>query len=708
MAGEPGSVRALVRDRPYDVAALGLALVAGVSVLVIGHEVFPFLSRNHDEGVYLQQAAMLLDGQLFLTPGSEALREAFRPWFFIESPRGLYPKYSPVPAAMFALGKLAGGYRLALAGVAAANIWLGYLFAAAAFDRRTGLLAAGTFLGAPLFLINSATFLPYAPTTALNLLFAVGYVRSVRRNDRQYAALAGAAIGLAFFARPYTALLFALPFVAHALWRTTRAVPEDRRTVARTAIMALVGLLFVGLTLGYNAVTTGAFFRFPYQAFAPFDGIGFGRRALLEYERFYTIDLALRANGAVLWTLVTDWFTAGLIGSAFAAVGLLAVGARQLRGRPDPITSSDVPYLRVLMAGVIATVVLGNVAFWGNLNILGRLGDPNDGFISVLGPFYHFDLLLPLAAFAAHGAVVSGAMARAAISKRLSPGTTRLTSILLIVVALSVASVSGTAALAEPIDRNAEQTDRLRQAYAPFETTDLDGALVFLPPTYGDWRNHPFQWLRNDPGFDGPTVYALARNPSDDFAVIDAYPGRSLYRYRYHGVWAPDQRVTPVLERVRLVGGQSVVARTTVSVPERIIDLRVSLRDGDRVRRYDYTGELPRRVAVDWELGAAGATIDHPALSPADGDAQPIPIDGPSEVVLTVTITEPGGGTLTYREEVLVRPTQAGVQALWPPASSTCTLVTDCGLEGTYLPDRPDSRPMGIEMNTTLVSARQG
>ena len=70
--------------------------------------------------------------------------------------------------------------------------------------------------------------------------------------------------------------------------------------------------------------------------------------------------------------------------------------------------------------------------------------------------------------------------------------------------------------------------------------------------------------------------------------------------------------------------------------------------------------------------------------------------------MVTITITEPGGGTLTYRQELRVRPGGAGVEAVWPPADSACPLVTDCGFEGTYLPDRPDTRPSGIEMNTTL------
>ncbi|MDZ7701741.1 MAG: glycosyltransferase family 39 protein [Halobacteriales archaeon] len=590
-------LRRAVTRRPYGLAALLLAVVAGLLVLLLAHDLFPYHSRNHDEGVYLQQAAMLLEGQLFLRPGSEALAEAVHPWFFVEGDRGLYPKYAPVPAAVFAVGKLLGGYRLALGIVAAVNVGLGYLLASAAFDRRTGLLAAAILAGAPLFLVNSATFLPYATTTALNLLFAVAYVRSVRRGDGRYAVLAGAAIGLAFFARPYTAVLFALPFMGHAIWRLIRALPDDRAVHRRTALTAGVGLLFVAVTLGYNLLTTGAAVRFPYQAFAPHDGVGFGRRALLDYEVQYTPGLALRANGAVLGQLLTEWFTAGVLGSVAAGVGLLAVGRRLVREGLDRRSSLSRAQLQLLLAGVIVTVTLGNVAFWGNLNILGRLGVPDDGFISVLGPFYHFDLLLPLSAFAAHGVLSTARGLRERAADRLTDRTLRLAAVGLLVVALPLVGAAEVDALAEPLDRNRAQTERLTQAYAPFEETTLENALVFLPPTYGEWRNHPFQWLRNEPGFGGPAVYALERHPTDDFAVIDAYPDRALYRYRYHGVWSPDERVTPLLERVRLVEGEAVTARTTVAVPDRIIDLRAAVRVGDRVRRYEYRGELAGDVS---------------------------------------------------------------------------------------------------------------
>jgi hypothetical protein len=694
----------------YQLLAAALALAAGLAIFLVAHELFPYHSSNHDEGVYLQQASMLLEGKLRLTPGSEPLAEAVHPWFFVESEAGLYPKYMPVPAAIFALGKVAGGFRLALFAVAATNVALAYAVVAAAFDRRTGLLAAAIFAGAPLFVFTSSVFLPYAPTTALNLLFALSYVRSVRRADVRYAALAGAAIGLAFFARQYTAVLFATPFVLHALWRLQGAIRGEtwretgRGTVLRYGVTAGVGLAFVALALAYNATLTGSPFLFPYEAFAPLDGLGFGRRRILGHELVYTPELALRANATVLWALATDWFTAGPLGTAAAAVGVVAVAAGLRRDGLDASVPLDDRRLQVLLVAVLPVVVAGNVYFWGNHNVLGNIADPTDGMISLFGPFYHFDLLIVLSALAAHGLVWTGDGIRDRAGGWVSPRALKVGGLLCLALAVPVVGAAEAGVLDDPAEKHAAYAEKLGEAYAPFEETDLSGALVFVPPEYGEWRNHPFQWLRTDPGLDGETVYAIARNPDDDVAVLDAYPNRTYYRYRYHGEWTPDpqDRVVPVLERIRLREGPSVRARTEVTIPERIVRASVAVSNGGTIRRYDYRGDPPDRLGVEWTLSPEGVTVAGPNLTARDG-AEPVPIHGPDEIALTVTITEPGGGTLTYRQELLVEDTGGTVRVLWPPESSACLLVTECGLEGTYVPDRPDTRPEGIAMNTTLA-----
>ncbi|MFC7137907.1 ArnT family glycosyltransferase [Halobaculum litoreum] len=536
------------------VAAVVLAaLGAAVAVLVAG-EVFPFRSLNHDEGV--PPAGGDAVGGAAVPPAP--VEDAFRPWFFVESERGMYSKYAPVPAATFALGELLGGYTVALAGIAAGLVAGTVALGRELFDARVGALAGVLLLATPLFVVHSGVFLPYMLTGALNVAFAVWYLRGERRRSRRDATLAGLAVGLAFFARPYTAVLFALPFVGHAVvtlatgggWRVPFAAagvaaagapgPDARALFARRAITAALGSAGVAAALGYNAVVTGDPFVFPYLAFAPEDGVGFGERAILGHEVDYTVDLALEANALVLETLFTDWVVAGAVGTAVAAGGV----ALALAGRTTAGAGGRTPRVRRgLLAATVATVAAGNVAFWGNYNVLGALDDPTDGLIHYLGPYYHFDLIVPTAVFAAVALVTVGdtawARLRAAVAGRdVDRRAVGAVGAAVVFVVAGAGGAVAAGAVTETVDRNEAVTSELRAGYGPLADDGApDDAVVFLPTPYGPWLNHPFQTLLNDPDYDGDTVYALG--DTRELAVSEAFPERDLYRYVYTGSWVP-------------------------------------------------------------------------------------------------------------------------------------------------------------------------
>ena len=732
--------------------AVGLAALSGAVVLFMALVVFPYHSTNHDEGVYLMQAAMLLEGRLELQAG--ALAEAFRPWFFIEDGGRLYSKYSPVPAAMFAVSlAIFGEPRVTLALVAAGSTGLVYWLGAMVVDRRVGLVAAALFAAAPMTLLTSSVFLPYAPTTFLNLAFAVAYLHGVRTGSTPAAAVAGIAIGLAFFARPYTAVLFAAPFILHALWTIGRSVRRqglpgvdsppvggvdsppvggvDSRSggvdslrfaalpnsVRRNTLTALGGLAFVGLTLAYNLRLTGSPLVFPYQVFAPRDGPGFGEREILGHSVEYTLPLAVEANSYALQYLGTRWFTGGLVGTAAAAIGLWVVlGRWRWSGRRVDATTG------LLLAGLFVSVPLGNLAFWGNYNMLATLDDPTNGLVAHFGPFYYFDLLVPLSVFAAVGVVAGWRRLRdsrpvAGLADRLQARTSTATVRRLAVAALavSVLAVGGAnaALLADPIEENVEPTQKFDVAYEPIEETDFENALVFIPDPYGPWQNHPFQPLRNEPGLDGEVVYALDRDPVVDFAVVDAYPNRTLYRYSYRGEWTPnpDAYVTPKLEPLAVRSGSSLAGESTVGIPNRIQQATVRLETDDESTTYDLRTPT-RNVSVGWTLTPESARLDtvrtadrSVTVNTTDGPA--IAVDDADEVRLLITLVDPEGSTFTYRQEVAVRSTDDGatVEAVWPPERTVCPLVTLCGSEGTYLPEDPDAHPSWVDFETRLEAA---
>ncbi|WP_297886721.1 glycosyltransferase family 39 protein [uncultured Halorubrum sp.] len=729
----------LARADRTAAAAVCVSLAAGLLTFAVAATVFSHHSANHDEGVYLTQAALLLGGQFEFHAG--ALADAVHPWFFVEDGGRLYPKYSPVPAATYAASMaLFDEPRVTLGAIAAGNAALVYLLGGIVAGRRAGLAAAALFAASPMAILTGAAFLPYAPTTFFNLLFAVAYLRSVRDGSTPTAGVAGVAIGAAFFARPFTAVLFAAPFILHALWRIGSAVAAEGLSpsslpdpVRRHGLTAVFGMLFVGVTLAYNLRITGSALTFPYQAFAPMDGPGFGERRILGHSAEYTPALALESNGYALWELATRWVAAGPLGTLLAAVGG-AVAVRRRRDGVDLAVGGDrappdgSPAFRrtaaLIVAGIAVSVVVGNLFFWGTHNALATLSDPADGLAALFGPFYHFDLLVPLSVFGGL-AVAAGARALPRLRARLAARTgsernARAVVAVAVAVALVAASGAAVATAADPVQRNAAIDAKHEAAYAPFDDAEFADALVFVPTPYGEWLAHPFQRLRNGPGLDGDAVYALDRDPVEDFAVLDAYPNRTLYRYGYRGAWTadPESRVTPKLEPIDVRSGSRVAAETTVGIPERVESARVRLetRRGEGRAAYDVPDpEADDPLAVEWSVGEdgvrlAGAPDERVAVDPA-GDV----------AILTVTLFAPDGSTFTYRQEATVRTggpatgseaaanASAGdVEVVWPPERSVCRLVTDCGSEGTYLPDRPGEHAEWVVFETEAETSDSG
>ena len=718
--------RAATSSRPNRTIASYLALgaAAGIAVFLIAVFVFPYHSVNHDEGVYLMQASMLLEGQLTLAGGE--LADVFRPWFFIEDGGELYAKYNPVPPAMFAVSMaLFGEPRVTLAVVAAGNAVLVAILGSMVADRRVGLLAGGLFAISPMTLFTSSVFLPYAPTTLLNLLFAVTYLHGVRTGSLRAAAAAGIAVGLAAFSRPYTAILFAAPFILHAVWTVARSLRAADRSllqqarllgsrtgvrslpnaVQRNLLTGIGGSAFVGLTLAYNAVLTGAPLTFPYQAFAPLDGPGFGFREILGHEVVYTLDLALESNRYALQFLGTRWFAGGVIGTLAAVVGLF-VAARWWRARDREWGSTA----GLLLAGLFLSVPLGNIPFWGTHNMLAELDNPANGLVSHFGPFYYFDLLVPLSIFAALGLVAGWRWLRHGdafdrLVAATSPTTARRVAVVFaLVAALAVGGVTAQAA-AEPLERNTAYTDKYETVYEPIESADFENALVFIPDPYGPWQNHPFQSLRNDPGFDGEVVYARDRDPAGNFEVVEAYPNRSVYRFAYRGVWTPepDQDVSPKLESLSTPTGESLTVGTRVGVADRVSRATVAIRaDGETVTRgITSPGET---ITANWTLTNGTARLDSIDGEPVAAGNTSVPIDATEDVGLRITLVDSGGNTYTYQQWTAVQSTPAGLQAFAPPERRVCRLTTDCDPEDAYLPDDPDEHPEWVDFETDVVA----
>jgi hypothetical protein len=349
-------------------------------------------------------------------------------------------------------------------------------------------------------------------------------------------------------------------------------------------------------------------------------------------------------------------------------------------------------------------VVLGNAYFWGTLNAL------RNGLAALLGPYYHLDLLVPVAVFGGAGAVALVRRGHALARRRLSPSEARGLVLVALVASAPAVGAAEVAVLADPVRENAERTGNLAATYDPFEGREFDRALVFTPDPYGDWQAHPFQYLRNDPGLDGPAVYATEGPPGRDLRVARA-TDRTPYRFTYRGEWTG--ATTPVesdLTRLRVLRGETVRASTTVGAPEGATSASVRVETPAGYARYAAGVPADGDLTVDWRVSDRAAVAGRDRVAgETDGGALrgdagvPVP-GGAAEVVLLVTFVDSSGASVTYRQELAVDREGDRVAALWPPVTRVCRLTTDCGREGTWV--GPDGDYVaGVSVETSARAA---
>lgn len=142
--------------------------------------------------------------------------------------------------------------------------------------------------------------------------------------------------------------------------------------------------------------------------------------------------------------------------------------------------------------------------------------------------------------------------------------------------------------------------------------------------------------------------------------------------------------------------GETLTGETAVGVPANVERATVRLEAGNDTVEYGID-DPEGTITVDWRLDPGAARLD--ALE----EGSSVRVGSTDEVVLSVTLVQPDGSTLTYRQAVAVRTDGDRVEAIWPPERSVCPLVTHCGNEGTYLPDRSDVHRDGVSFETRLT-----
>lgn len=474
--------------KPRLVVAL-LALAAAVWAGVVATAAFPYFGINLDETVYVLQADSLVAGRLFPpAPRDPEVAQSMLPWLSAHRGDTYVPKYSPVWPAVLAVSKLTTGtYHTAQALVAAGVVVVTYLLAKEVLRSRSRAVVASVFVAlSPLFLLQAPTFLSYLPNLLLLELFALFFVRAVDTGARRLLVLSGLFLGLAFFARPFDAIVFALPFGAWLIVTRRRDLAGLAKSGALLAVGAAPAL---AATLIYFWAATGSPLHSPFLL-DPSDSFGFGSRRMLSELPLTSYGAGEAWHGLIShWALVSFWCFGGLVLIALAVMGL--------RGRSSPVE----PWFAL----VVLTVPAGYLLWWGSFSSVQWEGPWR------LGPFYYLPILVPLAFLGAKSFVRFWYWDR----------------VLALLAVGGMVAVSASVAW-RALEHQTERTAGMRGVQAVLEFSAPVNSLVFLPAPEPRRLLHPFVQARNA-SFDQDVLWALDRGGSANRAVADTFPERRPY-----------------------------------------------------------------------------------------------------------------------------------------------------------------------------------
>jgi hypothetical protein len=201
-----------------------LVVTAFALSLWVQHMVYPDLSWNRDEPVYLWHAEVLQGGKLSAPHGGYP--EVLQPWLSAVRGNQVFSQYTLGWPLVVLLGLLLGSAGLAVA--AGAALTVGGTWALAhelSRDRLVAGAAAGLMLASPILAVQGGVYLNYLFTLGLGLLFLTAIFSGVRRASPVRLLAAGVLLGWIALTRPFDAVVWgavAGGYLALLHWRSWR------------------------------------------------------------------------------------------------------------------------------------------------------------------------------------------------------------------------------------------------------------------------------------------------------------------------------------------------------------------------------------------------------------------------------------------------------------------------------------------------------
>jgi hypothetical protein len=493
-------------------AAFGLAAAVALNVF----EAMPHLE---DEQADFFQARVFAAG-LLAAPEAPNKDAFFIPFVVVRG--GLrFAKYTPGYPLVLALGVLLGAPWVINA-LASALALLGvFLLGRDLFDADAGLLAAALGAVSPAFVILSGTYLPHPVTMAALVFFAWALLRARRPAEPhpvRFSLPAGALLGLAVLARPWTAFAVAAPFIGLGMLDFGRAVigriaarrgaggkpargngRGEERARLRPFLYAYLPLIVACLAVCaflpfYNWAVTGSPFTNTYTLWWPYDTVGFGP----AYGRLggHTLELGLinaQLDLAAFQTALLGW--PAPLGVPLVALPLLLGLALAPRSRND---------LLILLPP--AALILAHLAYWA------RAGE-------FFGGRYYSEGMPFLWLLAARGLL------------KFASGKGRLRLVRAALPLLLAGSI-----FFQILPRLIEGRGLYGIRRAPVDAVAAAGlhdALVFI--RIRAWTDYAtFSWL-DDPALAGDVIFLRDIGRIGDRGLIARFPGRAVYIFDMTG-----------------------------------------------------------------------------------------------------------------------------------------------------------------------------
>lgn len=482
----------------------GLIFILALAAALLVTHVFEQMPHLEDEFANYFQAQVFASGQLSVP--SPVRPDSFLIPFAIDLNGRRFSKYPPGFAAVLALGIKAKAGWLVNPLLGALLLLAVYGLGRDLYDAETGLLAAMLGLLSPMFLGLSAALLPHTLAALCLLIFAWACLRAIRTARqtpvtsaapathawRSLAPAAGGlALGWAALTRPYTALVYALPFGLLAAWFVVRT--RRRSLVSACALIGLVGGALAAMLPLYGRALTGQYTVDLYTLVWPYDRLGFGPgHGVLPGG--HTLNVAAWNAYIDLWSLTTELLGWPYLSWLPVLLGLVLPPRRRLDG---------------LLLAPFVCIVAAYGAYW----IQGS---------GLYGPRYYYEALPLVWLLAARGLLKLWRGLPRPSNRRI-----RLRLAMQVALAALVAiNALGVIPMRLALWRGLYGITRApgRQ----IAQLDIHNALIFVRIRH--WGDYSELAWTNNLSLDSDIVFALDEGPPANAIVLAAYPERRVFR----------------------------------------------------------------------------------------------------------------------------------------------------------------------------------